>query len=71
MTSNAGIAIIALLLGAGFLAAALASTLSRVALLTEVRHSENPRAFLALVSFYWVLGVAGIGAGIAAFLFRA
>ncbi len=53
------------------LAAALASTLSRVALLTEVRHSENARAFLALVSFYWVLGVAGIGAGIAAFLFRA
>jgi hypothetical protein len=66
-------AIIALVFGAGFLVAALASTRSRVALLTEIRHSESPKAFLALVLFYWVLGLTGTGVGIAALLggFRA
>jgi TctA family transporter len=66
-------AIIALIFGAGFLVAALASTLSRVALLTVIRHSESPKAFLAVVLIYWVLGLTGTGVGIAALLggFRA
>ena len=73
MTSTAGMAILVLLLGGGFLAGALASILSKVALLTQVRHCEHPQAFLALVSIYWVLGLAGVGVGIAALLggFRA
>jgi hypothetical protein len=66
MTSTGGMAILVLLLGGWFLGGALASTLSKVALLTEVRHSEHPRAFLALVSIYWVLGLVGVGVGIAA-----
>jgi hypothetical protein len=57
-------AILVLLLAGWF----LASTFSKVALLTQVRHSEHPRAFLALVSICWVLGLAGVGVGIAAFL---
>jgi len=68
MTSSAGMAIIALVLGAWFLAAALVSTRSRVALLTEVRQGEHPRAFLALVSLYLVLALVGIGVGIMALL---
>jgi hypothetical protein len=59
-------AILVLLLGGWFLGGALASTLSKVALLTQVRNSEHPRAFLALVSIYWVLGLVGVGVGIAA-----
>ena len=68
MTSTAGMSILVLLLGGLFLAGALASTFSKVALLTQVRLNEHPRAFLALVSIYWVLGLAGVGVGIAAFL---
>jgi hypothetical protein len=60
--------IIALIFGGGFLAAAVASMRSQVALLTEVRRREHPRAFLALVSLYWVLGLTGIGVGIVALL---
>jgi TctA family transporter len=73
MSSSTGMAIIALVFGAGFLVAALASTLSRVALLTEIRHSESPKAFCALILFYWVLGLTGTCVGIAALLggFRA
>lgn len=73
MTANATAAIIGLVLGLGLLAVALASTLSRVTLslfnpwlLRQVRHSEHPRVFLALVLFYWLFGLAGVGVGIAA-----
>jgi hypothetical protein len=69
--STAGI--IGLIMGGGFLLAALASTLSRVTLsvfnpwlLREVRYSEHPRAFVALVLFYWLFGLVGVGTGIAA-----
>ena len=73
MDSSATAAIIGLILGGGFLVAALASTLSRVTLsvfnpwlLREVRYREHPRAFVALVLFYWLFGLAGVGTGIAA-----
>ena len=73
MTANSTAAIIGLVCGLGFLAVALASTLSRVTLslfnpwlLRQVRRSEHPRAFLALVLFYWLIGLAGVGVGIAA-----
>jgi hypothetical protein len=72
MNGSATAAIVGLVLGGGFLAAALASTLSRVTLsvfnpwlLREVRHSEHPGAFVALVLLYWALGLAGVGSGIA------
>jgi hypothetical protein len=61
-------AILVLLLGGWFLAGALTSTLSKAAVLTRVRHNEHPRAFLALVSIYWVLGLVGVGVGITALL---
>jgi hypothetical protein len=73
MNSSATAAVIGLVLGAGFLVAALASTLSRVTLsvfnpwlLRQVRYREQPRAFVALVLFYWLFGLAGVGTGIAA-----
>jgi hypothetical protein len=72
MNSNAA-AIIGLVLGGGFLVAALASSLSRVTLsvfnpwlLREVRYSEHPRAFVALVLLYWLFGLSGVGTSIAA-----
>ena len=72
MNSNAA-AIIGLVIGGGFLVAALASTLSRVTLsvfnpwlLREVRYREHPRAFVALVLIYWLVGLAGVGTGMAA-----
>jgi hypothetical protein len=75
MNSSATAAIIGLILGGGFLIAALASTLSRVTLsvfnpwlLREVRYREHPRAFVALVLFYWLFGLAGVGTSIAALL---
>ena len=66
-------AIIGIVLGGGFLVAALASTLSRVTLsvfnpwlLREVRYREHPRAFVALVLFYWLFGLLGVGTSLAA-----
>ena len=66
-------AIIGIVLGGGFLVAALASTLSRVTLsvfnpwlLREVRYGERPKVFVALVLVYWLLGLLGVGSGIAA-----
>ena len=73
MNPNAATAIIGLVFGVVFLAAALASTLSKVRLgvfnwwhLREVRHREHPRAFIALVLVYGALGLLGIVSGIAA-----
>ncbi len=72
MNSSAA-AIIGIILGGGFVLAALASTLSRVTvsvfnpwLLHQVRYSEHPRAFVALVLFYWLFGLLGVGTGFAA-----
>jgi len=72
--SSSSAAIIGLVLGGCFLLAALASTISKVTLsvfnpwlLREVRYGEHPRAFVALVLFYWLFGLAGVGTGIAAF----
>ena len=73
VTADATAATTGLVFGLGFLAVALALTLSRVTLsmfnpwlLRQVRHSEHPRAFLALVLAYWVFGLAGVGLSIAA-----
>ena len=65
MISSEGASIVALFLGAGFLAAAVRSMVSKVALLTEVRQGEEPRAFRFLVLVYWFLGLAGVGIGVA------
>jgi hypothetical protein len=73
MNDSATAALIGLVLGGGFLAAALASTRSKVTLcvvnwwlLREVRYREHPRAFVALVLFYWLFGLLGVGTGIVA-----
>jgi len=71
MNLGATAGIIGLVLGGGFLVAALASTLSRVTLsvfnpwvLHEVRYREHPKVFVGLVLFYWLFGLAGFGIGI-------
>ena len=71
MNSSAA-AIIGIVVGVGFMVVALASTLSRITislfnpwLLREVRHAEHPKAFVALVLTYWLLGLLGVGSGIA------
>jgi hypothetical protein len=63
LTSSTAASVIALALGGGFLAAALASSALKVILLTEVRQSEHPGAFRFLMCLYWLLGLAGIGSG--------
>jgi hypothetical protein len=65
MTSSTAVSVIALVFGAGFLAAALGSSALKVILLTEVRQSEHPGAFRFLMCLYWLLGLAGIGVGVA------
>ena len=64
MTSITAVSVIALALGAGFLAAAIGSSALKVILLTEVRQTEHPGAFRFLMCLYWLLGLAGIGVGV-------
>jgi hypothetical protein len=64
MTSSTAASVIALVLGAGFLAAALGSSALKVILLTEIRQAEHPGAFRFLMCLYWLLGLAGIGVGV-------
>ena len=56
-----------LVIGDLFLLLALASTISRVTLSVfipwlgrQIRYRERPRAFIALVLLYWLLGAAAV-----------
>ena len=59
--------LVGLILGGVFVLLALASTVSKVTLSVfnpwlgwQIRYSDRPRAFIALVLLYWLIGVAGV-----------
>jgi hypothetical protein len=71
--TSATTAVLGFVFGGIFLLFAVVSTVSKVTLvvfnpwlLRQVRYRDQPRAFIVIVSIYWVLGGVGISVAIAA-----
>ena len=67
MQNNSGMVVLGLVFGAVFLLVANASTVSKVTLGLfnpwlgrQIRYRDHPRTFIAVVFFYWLIGVAAV-----------
>jgi hypothetical protein len=74
-SEQSGIAVLGLVFGVVFLLVAVASTVSKVTLWLlrpglgrEIRYSENPRMFIAVVFIYWLVGIAVVVGAIVSLL---
>ena len=68
MNENSAIAFLGVVVGIVFLLVALASTRSKVTMVLfntpwfgrEIKYTERPRTFIAIVFFYWLCGAVTI-----------
>ncbi|MCX6924762.1 MAG: hypothetical protein NT154_16340 [Verrucomicrobia bacterium] len=77
MHNDSAMTLIELAFGAVFLVLAFVSTLSKVTLSAfnpwlgrQIRHSDHPRTFIAVVFVYWLLGAAALTSALTSMLSR-